>query len=123
MGDTRKKGHVIPMSFEVMKIFESAGFKLKEVIIKEQHNVKQPVIGKQIALSITSCCWPTNIYSFSGSKLVANNRWLFTIPTLERCKLSILKKCHITSCFLVTAKSLDTKALVNAGTVPSVWQS
>jgi len=57
MGDTRKKGHVIPMSFEVMKIFESAGFKLKEVI--------------------TSCCWPTNIYSFSGSKLVANNRWLF----------------------------------------------
>lgn len=38
MGDTRKKGHVIPMSFEVMKIFEAAGFKLKEIIIKEQHN-------------------------------------------------------------------------------------
>ena len=40
MGDTRKKGHVIPMSFEVMKIFEGAGFKLKEIIIKEQHNCK-----------------------------------------------------------------------------------
>ena len=40
MGDTRKRGHVIPMSFEVMKIFESAGFKLKEIIIKEQHNCK-----------------------------------------------------------------------------------
>ncbi len=38
MGDTRKKGHVIPMSFEVMKIFEESGFKLKEIIIKEQHN-------------------------------------------------------------------------------------
>ena len=40
MGDTRKKGHVIPMSFEVMKIFESVGFKTKEIIIKEQHNCK-----------------------------------------------------------------------------------
>jgi len=40
MGDTRKKGHVIPMSFEVMKIFEAAGFKTKEIIIKEQHNCK-----------------------------------------------------------------------------------
>ncbi|WP_067142098.1 TRM11 family SAM-dependent methyltransferase [Oceanivirga salmonicida] len=40
MGDTRQKGHVIPMSFEVMKIFESVGFKTKEIIIKEQHNCK-----------------------------------------------------------------------------------
>lgn len=40
MGDTRQKGHMIPMSFEVMKIFQYAGFKLKELIIKEQHNCK-----------------------------------------------------------------------------------
>ena len=40
MGDTRQKGHMIPMSFEVMRIFEDAGFKLKELIIKEQHNCK-----------------------------------------------------------------------------------
>ena len=40
MGDTRKNGHMVPMSFEVMRIFEDAGFKLKELIIKEQHNCK-----------------------------------------------------------------------------------
>jgi len=40
MGDTRKKGHVIPMSFDVMKIFEATGFKTKEIIIKVQHNCK-----------------------------------------------------------------------------------
>ena len=40
MGDTRQKGCMIPMSFEVMHIFEEAGFKLKELIIKEQHNCK-----------------------------------------------------------------------------------
>ena len=38
MGDTRRKGHIIPMSFEVMKIFELVGFKTKEIIIKKQHN-------------------------------------------------------------------------------------
>ncbi|WP_308698513.1 hypothetical protein [uncultured Thomasclavelia sp.] len=40
MGDTRQKGCMIPMSFEVMGIFQNAGFKLKELIIKEQHNCK-----------------------------------------------------------------------------------
>lgn len=40
MGDTRQKGHMIPMSFEVMKIFQDAGFTLKELIIKEQHNCR-----------------------------------------------------------------------------------
>jgi DNA modification methylase len=40
MGDTRKRGRVIPMSFDVMKLYEAVGFKLKEIIIKEQHNCK-----------------------------------------------------------------------------------
>lgn len=40
MGDTRKNGYMVPMSFEVMRIFEDAGFKLKELTIKEQHNCK-----------------------------------------------------------------------------------
>ena len=40
MGDTRKKGNMIPMSFEVMQIFQNAGFTLKEIIIKEQHNCR-----------------------------------------------------------------------------------
>jgi DNA modification methylase len=40
MGDTRKKGCVIPMSFAVMNIFQDAGFQTKEIIIKEQHNCK-----------------------------------------------------------------------------------
>lgn len=40
MGDTRKNGHMIPLSFDVMKIFECSGFRLKELIIKQQHNCK-----------------------------------------------------------------------------------
>ena len=38
MGDIRKKGMVQPLAFETMTMFQLAGFKLKEIIIKEQHN-------------------------------------------------------------------------------------
>lgn len=38
MGDTRKHGHVIPLAFRTMRVFEEAGLHLKEIIIKEQHN-------------------------------------------------------------------------------------
>ena len=38
MGDIRKNGMVQPLAFETMTMFRLAGFKLKEIIIKEQHN-------------------------------------------------------------------------------------
>lgn len=40
MGDIRKNGMVQPLGFEVMQRFINAGFKQKEIIIKEQHNCK-----------------------------------------------------------------------------------
>lgn len=40
MGDTRRNGCMIPLSFSVMNLFQEAGFTLKELIIKEQHNCR-----------------------------------------------------------------------------------
>ena len=40
IGDTRKNGKVIPLGFSVMNVFIDAGFTLKEIIIKEQHNCR-----------------------------------------------------------------------------------
>ena len=40
IGDTRKNGMVQPLGFEVKQRFDAAGFKLKEIIIKKQHNCK-----------------------------------------------------------------------------------
>lgn len=40
MGDMRKNGMVQPLAFETMRIFELAGFTLKEIIVKQQHNCK-----------------------------------------------------------------------------------
>lgn len=38
IGDIRKKGYIEPLGFNIMNVFLNQGFKLKEVIIKEQHN-------------------------------------------------------------------------------------
>lgn len=40
MGDVRQGGRTIPLGFKLMSLFEDVGFKLKELIIKEQHNCR-----------------------------------------------------------------------------------
>ncbi len=40
IGDTRKRGHYVPLSYYVMDLFLKNGFVLKEDIIKVQHNCK-----------------------------------------------------------------------------------
>ncbi len=40
IGDMRKHKHVIPLGFKIINVFLNAGFKLKELIIKRQHNCK-----------------------------------------------------------------------------------
>ena len=46
IGDTRQKGYMVPLSFDIMKVFENIGFKLKELIIKEQHNCQSTAYWK-----------------------------------------------------------------------------
>lgn len=40
IGDIRRNKHVLPMGFNVMNILLNSGFRLKEIIIKEQFNCK-----------------------------------------------------------------------------------
>lgn len=47
IGDIRIKGYIIPLSFQVMQMFQSVGFLLKEIIIKEQHNCKSTTYWKE----------------------------------------------------------------------------
>ena len=63
MGDTRQKGCMQPLSFEVMKLFQDAGFTLKEIIIKEQHNCRATGYWKTNSVksvSYTHLTLPTN---------------------------------------------------------------
>ncbi|MDD7729403.1 MAG: DNA methyltransferase [Clostridia bacterium] len=40
IGDIRRKGYVLPLGMNSMQKFVDAGFKLKEIVIKEQHNCR-----------------------------------------------------------------------------------
>jgi hypothetical protein len=40
IGDTRRKKHIIPLGFKLINIYLNEGFKLKELVIKRQHNCK-----------------------------------------------------------------------------------
>ncbi len=40
IGDIRRRKHVIPLGFKLINVYLNAGFKLKELVIKRQHNCK-----------------------------------------------------------------------------------
>lgn len=40
IGDTRREKHIIPLGFKLIDVYLKAGFKLRELIIKRQHNCK-----------------------------------------------------------------------------------
>ena len=68
MGDARKKGYMIPLSFDVMKIYEDAGFKLKELIVKEQHNCR------------ATGYWKTNSIKYNFLLIAHEHLFIFRKP-------------------------------------------
>lgn len=50
VGDIRQKGSVRTLGFDTMKVFEKACFKLKEIIIKQQHNCKMTAKWRTISI-------------------------------------------------------------------------
>jgi len=40
IGDTRQKKHVVPMGFKLINVYLDTGFRLRELVIKRQHNCK-----------------------------------------------------------------------------------
>ena len=68
MGDARKKGHMIPLSFDIMKIYEDVGFKLKELIVKEQHNCR------------ATGYWKTNSIKYNFLLIAHEHLFIFRKP-------------------------------------------
>lgn len=48
IGDIRRRGYVLPLGMNAMQKFIDAGFKLKEIIIKEQHNCQGTKYWREI---------------------------------------------------------------------------
>jgi len=61
VGDARRSKHVIPIGFQIIRVFLDAGFVLKELVIKRQHNCRTTASGIVGVSSTTSCYWRMNI--------------------------------------------------------------
>ena len=48
IADMRKNGNIIPLGFNTMNLFQQAGFSLKDIVIKEQHNCRSTEKWTQI---------------------------------------------------------------------------
>lgn len=50
MGDIRRNSCVVPLGFNIMNLFLKKGFRLKEIIIKEQHNCSSTKYWEKISV-------------------------------------------------------------------------
>ncbi|EYE88621.1 DNA methylase N-4 [Fervidicella metallireducens AeB] len=50
IGDIRKNGYIKPLGYETLNKFLNQSFKLKEIIIKEQHNCRKTEYWKEISI-------------------------------------------------------------------------
>ena len=75
IGDTRRKKHIIPLGFWTIDVYLKAGFRLRELVIKRQHNCK------------TTGFWYTN--SIKYNFLLLAHEYL---PIFEKPKQNIILK-------------------------------
>jgi len=71
IGDTRRKKHVIPLGFKLINVYLDTGFKLRELIIKRQHNCK------------TTGFWYTNSIKYNFLLLAHEYLPIFEKPKLN----------------------------------------
>lgn len=73
---------MIPMSFDVMKTFQDAGFTLKELIIKEQHNCKATGYWKTNSVKYNFLLIAHDVFVRVQEMIVKENR-IYAQPLVE----------------------------------------
>ncbi|GAB5046669.1 hypothetical protein TdN_10610 [Thermodesulfovibrio sp. TK110] len=80
IGDIRRKKHVIPLGFKLIDVFLNTGFKLKELIIKRQHNCKTTGFWYEKSIK----------YNF----LLLAHEYLPVFEKPEKLETSVVKEIH-----------------------------
>lgn len=116
IGDTRRKKHVIPLGFKLINVYLDAGFKLRELVIKRQHNCKTTGFWyansiKYNFLLLAHEYLPIFEKPKSPAPLSVRERWVdygLVIPTLERPPLKRkLDEFETTTVWILPEKDFD----------------
>jgi len=109
IGDIRKKGYVIPLGFKLIDVYLSAGFKLKELVIKLQHNCK------------TTGFWYNKSIKYNFLLLAHEYLPVFEKPKFENNSMVKEKSIYYTSEISVLEEKIRFKKKINKLETTTVW--
>ncbi|MEJ5350966.1 MAG: DNA methyltransferase [Melioribacteraceae bacterium] len=108
IGDTRSKKHVIPLGFKLIDVFLKAGFLLKELVIKRQHNCK------------TTGFWYENSIKYNFLLLAHEYLPIFEKPKIEGAHILKEAKENYNSIFTVK-EDIKLKRKLDKLETTTVW--
>ncbi len=108
IGDTRRKKFVIPLGFKLINVYLDAGFKLRELVIKRQHNCK------------TTGFWYTNSIKYNFLLLAHEYLPIFEKPLLPD-SLSVREKEVDYALFVPTLDRPALKKKLDGLETTTVW--
>jgi DNA modification methylase len=109
IGDIRKKGYVIPLGFKLIDVYLSTGFKLKELVIKLQHNCK------------TTGFWYNKSIKYNFLLLAHEYLPVFEKPKFENNSMVKEKSIYYTSEISVLEEKIRFKKKINKLETTTVW--
>jgi len=128
IGDTRRKKHIIPLGFMLIDVYLKAGFKLRELIIKRQHNCKTTEFWYANSIKYNFLLLAHEYLSIFekpvSSKMIKERdgkSYAGTIvPTLEKLKQKReLKEFETTTVWIFPEK--DFEKLLNKNIIDRYW--
>ncbi len=108
IGDTRKKRFVVPLAFRVINVYLNAGFKLRELVIKRQHNCK------------STGFWYTNSIRYNFLLLAHEYLPIFEKPEVSLTLPIKERRAHYGTFLPVMKKPILTRPL-NEFETTTVW--
>ncbi len=109
IGDTRSKKHVIPLGFKLIDVYLSAGFKLRELIVKQQHNCK------------TTGFWYTNSIKYNFLLLAHEYLPVFEKPAISIPAVAKEENTINYDLFIPYSKNPSVKSKSNELETTTVW--
>lgn len=109
IGDIRRKRYIIPLGFKLLDVYLNAGFKLKELIIKRQHNCK------------TTGFWYKKSIKYNFLLLAHEYLPVFEKPEFESSSIVREKKVNYVSEVSIFEKKLKYKKKINKLETTTVW--
>lgn len=113
VGDTRKKKHVIPIGFQTINVFLNAGFRLKELVIKRQHNCKTTGFWYEKSIKYNFLLLAHEYLPiFEKPTLTVKEKNLDYsgfVPTLEKPRLKKIDELETTTVWIFSEKDFEAR--------------